>query len=475
MLFDVCIIGCGITGAACAYELARYDLAAVILEKENDVSQGATKANSAIIHAGYDPEPGTLMAKLNVEGARLAKELFDRLDVPHRACGSMVVAFSEGELQTLAELFERGQKNGVIGLRLLTGEEARAMEPNLNDTVVGALLAPTAMICSPWEYALALAETAVRNGAKLCLNHEVTGITPLDGAWQIETNAGPVRARFILNAAGVHADKIHNMAAPKAFTIIPDRGAYYLFDKSEGKRVSRVIFPCPTKVGKGTLVTPTVHGNLMAGPNNEPPQDGEDVATTGGGLAQIRERAQKSVPGVDFRASTRNFSGIRAASDRDDFIIEAAEGVSGFIDLAGIKSPGLSAAPAIARMAVELLREQGLECVPKRDFTDSRKRVRFAELPLNEKRALIAKNPAYGRVVCRCETITEGEILDALDTPIPPRTLDGVKRRCNAGMGRCQGGFCAPRVLELLSDKLGVDPADILQDKAGTYILTGDR
>lgn len=472
-MFDIIIIGCGITGAAAAYELSKYDISVAVLEKENDVSCGASKANSAIIHAGYDPEPNTLMAKLNIEGGRLAREIFDKLDVPYRACGSMVVGFSDDELATLKKLYERGVTNGVPGMELLDGEKTRELEPNLSEKVVGSLLAPSAMICSPWEYVLALAETAVRNGVSLFLESEVKAIKRQDGCWHIETGNGSFDAKYVLNAAGVHADTIHGMVSDASFKIIPDRGEYYLLDKSEGDRVNHVVFQCPSKVGKGTLVAPTVHGNLIVGPNNERPDSEEDVATTSQGLSEVLERSRKSVPSIDFRASIRNFSGIRAAADVDDFIIGRVKGADGFYDLAGIKSPGLSSAPAIAKMAVELLREDGASLNEKKNHVDTRKRVRFFEISVAEKQELIKENPDYGRVICRCETVTEGEILDALASPIPPKSVDAVKRRCNAGMGRCQGGFCGPRIVQLLAEHFKLAPDEILNDRDGTYILTG--
>lgn len=467
-MYDVLIIGCGITGAATAFELAKYRLKVGVLERENDVALGATKANSAILHAGYDPEPGSLMARLNVRGVELARELCPRLDVPYRSCGSLVLAFSEGERAALAQLHRRGAANGVPGLELLSGDEARRLEPNLSAAVVAALHAPTAAICSPWEYCLALAETAVGNGAELRLDTAVTGLERAGAGWTVHTSRGDLQARFVVNAAGVDGGTVHAMAAPEAFEIRPARGQYYLLDKSEGGRVGRVIFQCPGPAGKGVLVAPTVHGNLIVGPNSEP-VEGADTATTGDGLRYVRETALKSVPSINFRDSIRNFAGVRAATDRSDFILERA--APGFIDLVGICSPGLSAAPAIGEYAAQLLAQEGLALEKKAEFICGRRRTRFKELPPEGRAALVEKEPAFGRVVCRCETVTEGEILEALHSPIPPRSVDGVKRRVNAGMGRCQGGFCGPRVVELLARELGVSPREITQDQAGSWLL----
>lgn len=468
MMYDVLIIGCGITGAAAAFELSRYQLRVGILERENDVADGTTKANSAILHAGYDPKPGSLMARLNVRGVELARELCQKLDVPYRPCGSMVLAFAKEEEPHLEELYRRGTENGVPGLRLLTGDEARALEPNLSPEVTAALLAPSAAICSPWEFCLALAETAVKNGAELHLNTCVTGLEPVEGGWRVRTDRGEFEARYVLNAAGVDAQDVHEMAAPSAFAIHPARGQYYLLDKSEGDRVSRVIFQCPNEKGKGVLVAPTVHGNLIVGPDSQP-SAGDDTATDGAGLRFVRERGSKSVPSVQFGQSIRNFAGVRAVADTGDFVIQWA--AKGLLDLAGICSPGLSAAPAIGEYAAQLLAADGLRLEEKDEFVCRRRRTRFKELPEAERAALVEREPAYGRVICRCETVTEGEILECLRTPIPPRSVDGVKRRVNAGMGRCQGGFCGPRVVEILARELGVSPGEIVQDKAGTWLL----
>ncbi len=468
-MYDVLVIGCGITGAAMAFELSKYRLKVLIIEKENDVATGTTKANSAILHAGFDPAPGSLMARLNVRGAELARVLCKKLDVPYVPCGSMVLAFSDAEKSILEELFGRGQANGVPDLELLSGEEARALEPNLSTEAVAALHAPSAAICSPWEYCLALAETAVRNGAELELDTCVTGLSQADVGWIAATDRGEFHARYVVNAAGVDAQVIHEMAAPRTFSICPTRGQYYLLDKSEGNRISRVIFQCPNERGKGVLVAPTVHGNLIAGPDSEA-VEGEDISTTASGLSFVRERALKSVPSIQFSQSIRNFAGVRAVTNAGDFVISWA--APGFLDLAGICSPGLTAAPAIGEYAAELLAKDGLPLEKKQQFICERRRTRFKELSSEERAELVRQKPAFGCVICRCETVTEGEILEALASPIPPRSIDGVKRRVNAGMGRCQGGFCGPRVLEILSRELDVSPGDIVQDRAGTWLLS---
>lgn len=472
-MYDVVIIGCGVVGASAAYELARYKLRVAVLEAAADIAAGTTKANSAIIHAGYDPEPGTLMARLNVEGNRLTGEICEKLQVPFKRVGSLVVAFSPEQLPTLRTLYDRGCKNGVPGLRLLSGEEARAMEPGLSEEVCGALLAPSAGIIDPWGFAIAMAETAVRGGVEVRRDCPVTGIEDTGAGFVLHTPTGDVTARFVLNAAGVDADRVHEMLEPNDWHTLPSRGEYYLLDKSEHDRVSRVIFQCPGPEGKGVLVAPTIHGNLICGPNAEAVEDRLDLGNTAAGMAEVRAKASRSVPGVEWRQNIRNFAGLRANTTRSDFIIEESGAHPGFIDLAGIKSPGLSSAPAIAKMAARMLAAGGLALEPDPDFVDRREHIVFKNLSAEEKNELIRKDPRYGRVVCRCETITEGEIVAALHSPIPPRSINGVKRRCNAGMGRCQGGFCGPRVQEIIARELGIDQAEVLLEQAGSTILTG--
>ncbi len=471
-MYDVAIIGCGIVGAATAYELSRYNLKVLVLEAQNDVSEATTKANSAILHAGYDPEPGTLMARLNVEGVRMAKELCEKLDVERDQIGSLVLAFDDEDLKRIQKLLHNGEANGVPGVRILSRQEVLEREPNLSDKVVGALYAPSAAIVSPWEFCIALAETAVRNGVELRLSTPVTAIDKGEAAYVLHTPKGDFEAAYVVNAAGCDADKIHEMVGGSGFSTQYNRGEYYVMDKTQGTLVSHVIFQCPTKEGKGVLVAPTVHGNLIVGPNTGAVDSGDQVGNTAQGLDYVRRMAARSVPGINYRDSIRNFAGVRAQTEHDDFIVEESKFAKGFINLAGIKSPGLSAAPAIAVMAVDLLRQAGLSAQAKDHFTDTRRRAVFHRMTPGEKREAIRKNPLYGRVICRCETITEGEMVDAIHRPIVPTSIDAIKRRCNSGMGRCQGGFCGPRVHEILSRELGVPLDEIEMDEEGSYILT---
>ena len=481
--YDIIVVGCGVVGAAVAYELSKYELSVGIIEKENDLATGATRANSAIIHAGFDPMPGSLMAKLNVRGSELTEEIAKKLAVPYERTGALVIALSEEDLSTLGELFERGRANGVRDLKILSPEEVRLMEPGIAPGVLGALYAPTSAIISPWEYCLALAETAVVNGAEINFNCELKDIkreeTSCGAVWHVSTSGGEFFAPLIVNAAGVNALDIHDMVSEKKHISKPRIGEYYLLDKAEGSRVSRTIFQCPGVNGKGVLVSKTTHGNLIVGPTSRG-TSADDTACTSDGLAFIKERATMSVPGIDFRKNIRNFAGLRATTDSDDFIIE--EAAEGFIDCAGICSPGLSAAPAIGEYVVELVQKSlasstkgdlGSPLRKRENFKEERKKISFNALSDDEKAELVKNNPSYGRVICRCETITEGEILASFNTPIPPSSIDGIKRRCGTGMGRCQGGFCGPRIAELLVEELGYDVDDVVMDRSGSEMFFG--
>ncbi len=473
MRFDCIIIGGGVVGCATAYALAHYRVKTLLLEAQNDVAMGTSRANSAIVHAGYDPKPGSVMARTNIRGNAMMEDLCRRLSVRFERIGSLVVGFSEADMKHLGELYERGGANGVPGQRILDAREVHEMEPALADSVIGALWAPSAGIVDPWGLTLAMAQVAAVNGTEFRMESPVTAISREDGGFAVTAGGETYHARTIVNAAGLYSDRIHEMIGGTGFSLYPDSGSYYIMDKSQGSLVSHVIFQCPTEKGKGVLVAPTVHGNLIVGPDAVRREDRGDVSTTGESLAYVRSMASLSVPGINYRESIRNFAGLRARGTQD-FIIGPSPVDPKFINLAGIQSPGLSASPAIALEAVECLRKAGLELCPREDFRDGREHVEFRRLPRGEQRELIRKNPAYGRIVCRCETITEGEILDALRAPLPPRTIDGVKRRCGSGMGRCQGGFCGPRVHEILAREWNLPAEKIEKDRTGSYILTGE-
>ncbi|MGO3733054.1 MAG: NAD(P)/FAD-dependent oxidoreductase [Vagococcus sp.] len=473
-MYDVTIIGAGISGSSLAYELSKYDLKVCVLEAENDVAVKTTKANSAILHAGYDPKPGSLNARLNVEGAERAKEICAKLDVPRREIGSLVVAFSEEDLGTVTKLYERGVKNGVPGIQVLTKEETLAKEPHLNKDIFGALYAPSAAVVNPWEYTIAMAEVAIKNGVVFHFNQRVTDITKVDDHFEIQTTRSKIDTNYVINAAGVEAGDIHELVAEPTFTMMPCRGEYYLLDLEETDTVNHIVFQCPTKVGKGILVAPTTHGNIIVGPNAETIEKdlvntGQDTSNTRLGLEVVAKGARKSVPTINLANSIRNFSGIRANTDRDDFIIEQV--IPHFYDVAGIKSPGLTAAPANSLYVIEMMEQHGLTLNKKEQYVDERRRIHFNEASIEEKQALIQENPDYGQIICRCENITEADIRQSLRQTLPASSVDGVKRRTIAGMGRCQGGFCGPRVVEIIADELKISPLDVDLDRFNSHIL----
>lgn len=471
---DVAVIGAGICGAAVAYYLAQYDLDVCVIEAKDDVAKGTTRANSAIIHAGYDPEPETLMAKSNVRGNKLAGEICERLGVHFKRIGSLVVAFSDEDKKTIETLYERGIKSGVPDMKLLSKEELLLMEPNLSKDAVGALFAPSAAIVNPWQYCIAMCNFAYKNGTEFFFNSPVTKIEKIDGGYRVKAGENTVEARYIVNAAGLHCDEINRLVGGNEFTVKPVRGEYYLLDKSQGTLVNHVVFQCPSKVGKGVLVAPTVHGNLIVGPNAEDIADRDDVATTLSGQDAVRSLAVKSCPTVSFRDNIRNFAGNRCYIESNDFVVEESKTAKGFVNMAGIKSPGLSAAPALAERVVDILKDSGLSLNAKKEIKEYEYPTLLRDLTGKEQGERIAKDPLFARVICRCETITEGDIVTALRDGFTPPTVSAVKRRCNAGMGRCQGGFCSIRVHEIIARERGIAPEEVTLDGGNSFIVTGD-
>ncbi len=474
IMYDVTIIGAGIIGTFIARELARYTLRIALLEKDNDVANGTTKANSAIIHAGYDAKSGTLKAKFNALGNPMFDKVCEELDVPFKRIGSLVLAFSEDQMETLGELYEQGRQNKIPDLRILNRDEVKAIEPNISEYVVGALHAPTAGIVGPWELAMALAENAVDNNVDLMLNNEVIKIEKQEDSYVIFTNEQQIKTKYVINCAGVYADNLHNMVAKPSFEIIPRRGQYFVLDKSEGNITNSILFQCPTKLGKGVLVLPTVHENILIGPDAEDIENKENTETTEERLCYVMEASRKTLSNVPFNSVITSFAGLRAKPSTEDFIIEESNQSKGFINVAGIESPGLSAAPAIAEYVVNMLRDMDGSFKLNEEFNPIRRKMTvFMALNEEEKKEIIKKDPRYGRVICRCENITEGEIVDSINRNAGARTFDGVKRRVRPGMGRCQGGFCGPRVMEILARELGEDIVDIVKDSKKSYIATG--
>ena len=473
-MYDVVIIGGGVMGCSIFRELTKYDLKVVVLEKECDVSMGTSKANSAIVHAGYDPKEGTLCAKYNVRGNEMFESICRELDVPFKRNGSLIIGFDEDDKKCIKNLYENGNKNGVKGLKILTGEEVLKMEPGINKNVVSALFAPTGAIVGPFEYTIALAENGVQNGGEVKLNKNVCKIEKNGDIFTVECEDGEtIKTKYVVNAAGVYADNIHNMICEESFKIKPRKGEYFVLDKGEGAKFTHTIFQCPSKLGKGILVTPTVHGNLLVGPNAVDIDDKEDLGTVSEDLSDIMACSKKTTEYVNFRNSIRNFAGLRAVPDSGDFIIEENDKVKGFIDAAGMKSPGLSSSPAIAEDVVSILENSGLKLNKKENFNPNRKQIRFMELSDDEKKELIKKRPEYGKIVCRCESITEGEILEAVKSSFGIISVDGIKRRCRPGMGKCQGGFCGPKVVEIIAREYNIPMEDVVQENNGSYIVLG--
>ena len=471
--FDMIIIGAGVTGCAVARELSRYDCSVLVIEKDEDVCCGTSKANSGIVHAGYDAKPGTLKAKMNIRGNEMMTSLCEELDIPFKRIGSLVVCTDESLRSGIEELYARGITNGVPDLKILESDEVRELEPNISDDVVCALFAPTAGVICPFRLNIALAECAAQNGVEFKFDTQVTNIRSAGDQWIIETSDKTYNARAVINAAGCHADDIHNLVSENKLHITPRRGDYMLLDRSLDGFVKHVIFPQPTKMGKGILVTPTVHGNTLVGPTAVDIESKDEAPVTAEGLVKVQEGAVKNVKGLPLKQVITGFSGLRAHEDGGEFILEEAEGCPGFFDCAGIESPGLTACPAIGEYMASLVSSR-LSLKQKEYWNGICKDViRPFELPPEERENLISDNPEYGRIICRCETITEGEIIDAIRRPLGAKSLDGVKRRTRAGMGRCQGGFCSPRVMDILSRELGLPLEAITKSGGNSKIVTG--
>ena len=474
MVYDAIIIGAGVTGSAVARYLMRYRAKVLVVERASDVCEGTSKANSAIVHAGFDAETGSLMAKYNVQGSEMMEALSKELDFAYDRCGSLVVCLSEEDLPKLQALYENGVKNGVRDLRIIGREELLEMEPNISDNAVAALYAPTGAIVCPFELTISLAENAAVNGAEFRFNTEVREIKEnAGGGFTVKTSEGDFETRAVVNAAGVYADIFHNQIAEPKIHITPRKGEYLLLDHTAYGHVTHTIFQLPGQYGKGVLVSPTVHKNILVGPTANDIDNPEGVNTTAAGLAEVMEKSALAVKNVPTRQTITSFAGLRAHEDGHEFVIGEAEGHPGFFDCAGIESPGLSSAPAIGEAVSDMI-AQRLGLSENKDFTGKRKGiVKAAELSVSERNELIRREPAYGQIICRCESVSEGEILDAIRRPLGATTLDGVKRRVRAGMGRCQAGFCSPRVMEILARELHRDLSEITKKGPESPIIVG--
>ncbi len=472
-MIDVIIIGAGVSGSACARELSRHNVNVCVLEKGEDVCYATSKANSGIAHAGYDAKVGSLMAKLNIEGNRMMPELSKELDIPFIQNGSFVACNREEDLDTLKALYDRGIENGVEVELITDRNRIVEMEPNISDNVIAVLYAPTAGVVCPFTLNIAMAENAAMNGVEFKFNTEVTGFEKIEDGWKVLTNQGNFEAKYIVNAAGVYADVLHNMVSDNKIHITARRGDYCLLDKGTGKHVNRTIFALPSKFGKGILVTPTAHGNLLLGPTAVDIEDKESTATTSDGLSELITKAGINVKNIPLRKVITSFAGLRAHEDNHEFIIQEVEDAKGFIDCAGIESPGLTSSPAIGKMVANILKEK-LSLEPNPNFNGKRQGIVVAnELDFEARQELIKSNPAYGNIVCRCEMISEGEILDAIHRPLGATSLDGVKRRTRAGMGRCQSGFCSPRTIDSINKECKIAMNEIKKSGGKSQIIVG--
>lgn len=469
--YDVVVIGAGVVGAATARELSKYELSVVVVEKEEDVCSGTSKANSGIVHAGYDAKPGTNKAKFNVEGSKMMPELAKELDFEFENNGSLVLCFDDMDRYKLTELLERGEANGVKGLRIIEGDEAREIEPEASDEVVAALYVPAGGIVCPFGLNIALAENACDNGVELKFLTEVENIKKIEEGFVISTNKGEIKTKYVVNAAGVYADVMHNFVSNNKLKISPRKGDYCLLDKGLDGFVKHTVFQLPGKKGKGILVTPTVHGNPMLGPTATEIDDKEGNETTADDLNYVLEMSGKSVKDVPFRQIITSFCGLRAAESGGDFVIGEAEDCKGFFDAAGIESPGLTSAPAIGRFLAEQIANEDHARL-KADWNGKRRGIiKAALLPLEERAELIKRNPKYGKIICRCEEISEGEIIDAITRTLGATSLDGLKRRVRQGAGRCQAGFCTQRAMELLSEYADIPLEKVCKNVPGSEIL----
>lgn len=475
-MLDAVIIGAGVNGCAIARELSKKKLNIAVLEKSTDVCEGTSKANSGIAHAGFDARPGTLMARLNVRGSAMMESLSKELDFPYKKNGSLVLCFDEKDMGKLQELKERGIQNGVKNLEVIDRQKAQELEPNIGQQVVGALHAPGGAIICPFGLTIALAENAAVNGVKFFFETKVEQINKKKNSYEILTNQGNFEAKTVINAAGVYSDKIHNMVCEPGdeLEIIPRKGEYILYDKKVGNLVEHTLFQLPTALGKGVLVTPTVHGNLLTGPTAEDIEDKSEVKTSSEGLAAVLEKAALSILQVPSRQIITSFAGLRAHGPKGDFIIGEVKGAPGFFDVAAMESPGLTCAPAVGEYVAEMVNAY-LQPEENKDFIGIRKGIpNMALSSAEERQRLIQENPAYANVICRCEMVTEGEILDAIRRPLGATTTDGIKRRTRAGMGRCQAGFCLPKTIEILAQELKKDVSEIVKANKGSHYLLSE-
>lgn len=475
MKTDVVIIGAGAVGCAIARELSRYKLDVTVVDKNEDIGGDASKSNSAIIHTGYDASPGTLESQLVVAANPMYDKLAEELDVPFKRIGAILPAITQEQFEKLPEIKHKAFLNRVYDVEYKTGEELLKMEPNLNPEVKGGLYIPRESIIDPFILVQALAENANENGVNFLLNTKVTDIRTENGAVkEVVTTGGTITADYVINAAALYCDEIAAMVGKADYKVVARRGQFYILDKNTDCQVKQIVLPIPTKVTKGKLMCPTIHGNMLVGPTAEDLDNKTDKSVTTDGLVSILEDVKRLIPGVNIRDSITQYSGLRPNRNPEGLHVDVYDDLKGYINLSGVRSTGLTLSVAMGVYVADLMRETGAVMEPKEHFTERRKGVlRFHELDREEQDEAVKMNPLYGKIVCRCETVTEGEILDCIRRPLGARSMDAVKRRVRAGMGRCQGGFCGPKVIEILARELGITVEEVNKNNEGSYMVAG--
>ncbi len=472
---DVVIIGAGAVGCAIARELTKYRLDITVVDKRDDVGGDASKSNSAIIHTGYDATPNSLESELVVASNPMYDKLTAELDVPFAKIGAILPAITDEQYEKLPALKQKAFKNRVYDVEYLTAAQLLRMEPNLNPEVKGGLFIPREGIIDPFLYVVALAENACQNGAKFMLNTEVVGIETQNGrVVGVKTTSGEIKADYIVNAAGLHCDEIAAMVGKNDYTVNPRRGQFFILDKSTSCKVNHIVLPIPTALTKGKLMCPTIHGNMLVGPTAEDLQDKCDAATTYEGLNSVATEVAGLIPNVNIRDTITQYSGLRPNRNPEGLHVDTYDDLQGYVNLSGVRSTGLTASVGLGCYVAEKLINMGMKAEFNSSFNPVRKGiVRFHESSREKQQELIDSDGRYGNIVCRCESITEAEIVRAIHSPIPARTVDAIKRRLRAGMGRCQGGFCGPRVIEILARELGLPTSEINKNLDGSFMISG--
>ena len=475
MKTDVVIIGAGAVGCAIARELSKYQIQVMVVDKNEDVGGDASKSNSAIIHTGYDASPGTLESQLVVAANPMYPELVKELDVPFKQIGAILPAITQEQFEQLPSIKAKAFLNRVYDIEYLTKEQIIAMEPNINPEVKGGLHIPRESIIDPFILVQALAENANENGVDFLLNTKVTGIQTENGKIKaVETTAGTIETGYVINAAALYCDEIAAMVGKADYKVVARRGQFYILDKNTSCKVEHIVLPIPTKITKGKLMCPTIHGNMLVGPTAEDLDNKTDKSVTTDGLESIVKDVQRLIPNVNIRDTITQYSGLRPNRNPEGLHVDVYDDLEGYVNLSGVRSTGLTLSVSMGVYVAQLLKEHGCDLVYKEDFKKTRKGIRiFHEMTADEQEEIIKENPGYGNIICRCETITEGEILDAIHRPLGARSMDAVKRRVRAGMGRCQGGFCGPKVLEILSKELNIPVEQVNKNVAGSYMVSG--